>query len=109
MLEYKTNNFFDYLPHEVPEEIFECLIDSKSIKIEKIISKGQITADNAYYNQDRNEWLILLQGEAIISFKEPLKEISMNVGDYLLIPAHQLHRVEWTPTDKITLWLAIHF
>jgi len=29
-------------------------------------------------------------------------------GDWIEIPPHVRHRVEWTETDEPTVWLAIH-
>ena len=30
-------------------------------------------------------------------------------GDYLHIPAHARHRVEWTDQDGPTIWIAVHY
>jgi cupin 2 domain-containing protein len=30
------------------------------------------------------------------------------MGDYLHIPAHLRHRVEWTAENEVTVWLAVH-
>ena len=37
-------------------------------------------------------------------------EVAHNIypGDYLHLPAHKRHRVEWTAPDEPTVWLAIH-
>jgi cupin 2 domain-containing protein len=33
----------------------------------------------------------------------------LNTGDYLNIPAHCRHRVDWTDPSRTTIWLAIHY
>jgi cupin 2 domain-containing protein len=33
----------------------------------------------------------------------------MNPGDFINIPAHKKHRVEWTPPEERTIWLAVHY
>jgi cupin 2 domain-containing protein len=29
-------------------------------------------------------------------------------GDFVYIPAHQRHRVEWSDPQQATIWLAVH-
>ncbi|MDO9104211.1 MAG: cupin domain-containing protein [Methylovulum sp.] len=102
-------NIFSAIPEQIPEELFECLLKQQHILIERIISKGHSTPDGQWYDQDWDEWLILLQGHATlccIEYDEKLTQL--NVGDYLLIPAHTKHRVEWTSAELATIWLAIH-
>ena len=33
----------------------------------------------------------------------------MKPGDFVNIPAHKKHRVEWTTPDEPTVWLAVHY
>ncbi len=101
-------NIFD-LPSQLPTtELFETLLTQENIIIERIISKGQITTSGEWYDQDKNEWVILLQGEAELSYEDNSR-IKLTKGDYLYIPAHQKHRVEYTSTKPVCIWLAIHF
>jgi len=102
-------NIFSAIPDQLPDELFECLLKQKDILIERIISKGHITPDGHWYDQDWDEWVILLQGQATLCCDEQTKKlIPLTAGDYLLIPAHTRHRVEWTPAELTTIWLAIH-
>jgi cupin 2 domain-containing protein len=89
------------------QEIFETLLSSEKVMIERIISTGQVTPIDEYLNQDFDEWVILLQGTAIISFDKN-KKINLEAGDYLFIPAHQNHRVEYTSSIPACIWLAVH-
>lgn len=96
------------LPSKIPlEEIFETLIATENILIERIISTGQTTPPGKWYNQERDEWVILLQGEAQLSYDDGTA-IQLQAGDYLLIPAHQKHRVEYTSSEPSCIWLAVH-
>lgn len=101
------NNFFDNIPSSLPEEIFEAIIQTKNIKIERIISKGQKSEDGFWYDQDQAEFVLLLKGKARIQFEEQTVELA--AGDYLNIAAHQKHRVDWTTPDEETLWLAVFY
>ena len=101
-------NFFSNIPSEVPEEIFEDIISTGSIKIERIISFGHISPKSGWYDQDENEWVLVLSGYGIIEFENG-REIILNKGDYLNIKAHERHRVKATSRDEITIWLAVFY
>ena len=101
------NNIFD-LPSSLPnKELFESLVSADNILIERIISTGQTTPPGEWYDQDQDEWVILLQGLASLSYADG-SEIKLTTGDYLFIPAHQKHRVEYTSSEPPCIWLAIH-
>lgn len=103
----EVKNIFK-LPDELPpKELFETLLDNK-ILIEKIISTGQVTPKGEWYDQDRDEWLIVLQGEGELSYEDGSR-IKLTTGDYLFIFAHQKHRVEYTSTEPPCIWLTIFF
>ncbi len=104
----KTKNIFTNIPKQLPDEIFEDIISTQNLKIERIISKGHTTPISQWYDQDTDEWVIILQGEAIISFEDS-KDVHLRVGDYLNIPAHVKHKVSWTISNTETIWLAIHY
>jgi len=100
-------NIFN-LPAELPtEELFESLVSSGSILIERIISTGQTTPAGEWYDQTRDEWVILLQGEAKIAYPND-PAVTLKAGDYLFIRAHQKHRVEYTSSQPPCIWLAVH-
>jgi cupin 2 domain-containing protein len=101
-------NIFKKIPDQLPVELIECIFKQKNIQIERIVSKGHSTPPGQWYDQDADEWVLLFQGEAIILYEKNRQTFHLNAGDYLLIPAHTRHRVEWTPPDLNTIWLAIH-
>lgn len=90
------------------EEIFDQLYQNENIRIERIISCGQCSPPEFWYEQEDDEWVLLLQGEAVISYRNHEK-VLMKTGDYLLIPAGIAHRVEMTSADPPCIWLAIFF
>jgi cupin 2 domain-containing protein len=102
-------NIFENIPGKIPEEIFEEIISSQNIRIERIISKGQFSPENFWYDQDENEWVFLVRGKAVIKFFDENKPVELKTGDYLNIPSHTKHRVEWTDPDVETIWLAVFY
>lgn len=104
----ELNNIFESIPDNLNEEVFNKLLQNKTIKIERIISKGHISPEKGWYDQALNEWLIILKGRARILFYGE-EEINLRAGDYLNIPAHKKHKVSWTDTETETIWLAIHY
>ena len=101
-------NIFDSIPDNLDEEVFDLLLQNDQIKIERIISKGQLSPKSGWYDQDKNEWVIVLKGEAVISF-ENNKDIRLKAGSHLHIPAHRKHKVKWTDPEIETIWLAVFY
>ncbi|MDD5577726.1 MAG: cupin domain-containing protein [Methylobacter sp.] len=100
-------NIYTHIPEQLPEEMFECLLKSDQVIIERIISKGHITARGHWYDQEWDEWILVLQGKATLMYENDNRLITLVPGDYVLIPAHTRHRVVWTQPDLATLWLAV--
>ncbi|MDO9424496.1 MAG: phosphoribosylaminoimidazole carboxylase [Methylobacter sp.] len=101
-------NIFKNIPDQLPEELTECIFKQDNISIERIVSKGHITPKGQWYDQDGDEWVMLIQGQATILYEQDNQSLHLIAGDCLLIPAHTRHRVEWTPPDLNTIWLAAH-
>lgn len=104
-----SGNLFENIPDQLPEELFTILQQTESIKIERIVSSGQSTPPGEWYDQDSHEWVVLLSGSAEIVFENPTESKLVQSGDYMFIPAHRRHRVEWTSKDEKCVWLAVHF
>jgi cupin 2 domain-containing protein len=102
------DNLFDDLPPRGPQELFQTLLDSPQIRIERIISHGQASPEGFWYEQDWHEWILLVAGSARLQIedREPLELLP---GSFLHIPAHQRHRVESTDPRQPTIWLAVHY
>jgi cupin 2 domain-containing protein len=104
-----VRNIFSSLPAVPGDEAFEELIGSQAVTIERIVSKGHTSSPGFWYDQPRDEWVLVLRGNARVRFDDEHEPLAMGPGDYLHIPAHVLHRVEWTDPDQQTIWLAVHF
>lgn len=86
-------------------ETVTTLLRHPAFTLEHIVSRGAASPDGFWYDQDRDEWVLLLRGEAGLRF-ESGEIVSLTAGDPLLIPAHRRHRVERTSPDAV--WLALH-
>jgi cupin 2 domain-containing protein len=104
----KPNNIFSALLKANKGEVFEVLLKTRNLKIERIVSKGQATPENTWLKENSSEWVILLKGKARLLFKNTKKAFVLKPGDYVYIPANTRHRVEWTHPKQKTIWLAIH-
>jgi cupin 2 domain-containing protein len=102
------NNLFLDIPSDLPAELFDILVESDAVRIERIVSRGHVTPAGQWYDQDRHEWVLLLQGAARLAFADG-REVAMAPGDWLEIPARQRHRVAWTDPGQDTVWLAVHY
>jgi cupin 2 domain-containing protein len=106
-MELISGNLLHTLQSVPDKEVFEPLLMTTDVLIERIISHGQTTPENEWYDQERDEWVVLLQGNATIRFSDDTVT-NLTCGDYLFIPAHCRHRVEFTQTEPPCIWLAIH-
>ncbi len=104
-----SKNILSGIPRELPEEVFETMLESPNIRLERIVSKGHSSPDDFWYDQDENEWVIIMQGHAKLRFEEKNELVEMKEGDYINIPAHVKHRVEWTRPDEETIWFALFY
>lgn len=101
-------NLFAEIPDNLPDELIQTLVSANNLRIERIVSQGHRSPNDFWYDQADDEWVLLLQGEARIGFADA-ESVTLKSGDYLLIKAHCLHRVEWTTDETETIWLAVHF
>ena len=99
-------NLYD-LPVPLPDaEEFTDLIPDRGVKIERIVSHGQTSPAGEWYDQDRDEWVVLIRGEAVLEY-ETGKKLRLDAGDHVLIPAHCRHRVDFTSRTPPCIWLAV--
>jgi cupin 2 domain-containing protein len=105
----KTNNIFHTIPLHLTDELLEVLQESKTVKIKRIVSRGHASPEGFWYDQEKNEWIIVLKGNARLSLATQKEPISLSCGNYLNIPAHLKHRVDWTDPSEETIWLAIYY
>ena len=105
----KSENIFSKIPVSYDKELFETIIESNKFRIERIVSTGQATPAGQWYDQEQDEWVLLLSGNAGLVFQGDSEICVMKSGDYVHIPAHKRHRVEWTDPKQMTIWVAFHY
>ena len=103
-----AGNLFESIPDSIHKELFTQIVHGENIKIERIVSKGHTSPQSGWYDQNNNEWIVVLKGEARLSFKNG-SDMLLVAGSYLNIPAHTEHKVAWTSPDTETVWLAVHY
>ena len=108
-MKIRKRNIFNILDSKSDrDEIFEDIISNPGILLERIISTGQVTPEGEWYDQERDEWVLLLQGEATLQFEQS-ELLELKPGDYVFLPAHLKHRVVHTSIKPPCIWLALHY
>ncbi|MGV8074075.1 MAG: cupin domain-containing protein [Syntrophobacteraceae bacterium] len=105
----EIKGIFSGIPEKIQGEWFEELLRTKSLKIERIVSDAHSSPEGFWYDQEQNEWVLLLQGKAGLLFEDSNQPLVLKAGDWINIPAHKKHRVEWTSSEEKTIWLAIFY
>ena len=89
---------------EAPDdgETFLPLVDSPAVLVEQILSSA--SASDELYLQTRDEWVVVLEGGAVLDIDGVTAELT--AGDWIVLPAGVAHRV--LRTEPGTNWLAVH-
>jgi outer membrane biosynthesis protein TonB len=106
-LKITTGNLFARLPSARRAEALTALLERPGVRIERIVSHGQATPEDEPMVQERDEWVVLLQGEAGIRVEDSAA-VTLRPGDHLTIAGGQRHWVTFTAKDEPTVWLAVH-
>lgn len=94
------------LPDAHGEELFETLLTGKNgLLVERIVSNGHATPEGQWYDQQRDEWVAVLEGSASIAYENG-ESVSLHKGDTLFLPKGKRHRV--TRSSSPCIWLAVH-
>jgi cupin 2 domain-containing protein len=105
----QTHNLFEGIPSTFQEEFIQTLAESDTIRIERIVSDGHATPTGDWYDQEWDEWVLLVSGGAMLLFDGDAAPLILRPGDHVMIPAYCRHRVERTDKLQKTIWLAVHF
>jgi cupin 2 domain-containing protein len=100
------NVFADLAPGADAEQFVE-LLSRPGLRIERIVSTGQASPPEFWYDQPNGEWVLVLRGEASLAFEGEPELCRLQAGDFVDIAPHRRHRVESTATP--TVWLAVHY
>jgi cupin 2 domain-containing protein len=103
----EKQNLFQAIPAQLPQELFETLLQRDGLRLERIVSRGHTTPPGEWYDQEWDEWVCLLSGSATLQFAGG-ESNQLTPGDYLLIPAHCRHRVTASDERQESVWLALH-
>lgn len=101
-------NLMSQIPDDLPQELFETILQTGQFRLERIVSRGHASADDVWYEQEQAEWVLLFQGEACLRYADGA-EVTLRAGDHVLIPAGVRHQVAWTSAETDTVWLALHY
>lgn len=105
----QLSNIYSELPQPLAQETIEEILDPGPLRLERIVSRGHATPSGEWYDQKASEWVLLLTGSAGLRIEGKTEVIVLKPGDYLNLPAHVRHRVEWTDPTIETIWLALHY
>ncbi len=103
------DNLYQRVPPDLPDEITDVLVQHDRVRVERIVSRGHHSPEGFWYDQVEHEWVVLLTGAARLTFDDDRGTVTLGRGDYVHIPPHQRHRVEWTDPDADTVWLAVFY
>jgi cupin 2 domain-containing protein len=92
----------------LPEEVVDILLRRPGLRVERIVSTGQATPDGEWYDQESDEFVLLVAGAARLRIEGEHEDRALEEGDWLCLPAHCRHRVTWTRAEPATIWLAVH-
>ena len=102
-------NLFHNIPPDLPEELFEVICRAPGLRVERILSRGHASPPDFWYDQEENELVFLLQGQTVLQVEGEASPRTLRPGDYLNLPAHCKHRVNWTDPHTTTVWLAVFY
>jgi cupin 2 domain-containing protein len=100
-------NLFAGIPDELGEELIEVLADSPGARVERIVSRGHRSADGFWYKQDRDEFVLVMEGSAELEIEGEPSPRGLERGDWLVLPAGQRHRISRTAPGQDTVWVAV--
>ncbi len=104
-----TGNISQDIPERADHEHLSDLLTTSRVRIERIISHGQATPAGKWLEQEWDEWVLLLSGDAAVQIQGEALPRILAPGDYIHIPAFLKHRVQWTSSNQACIWLAIHY
>ncbi|MGI9392075.1 MAG: cupin, partial [Parvibaculales bacterium] len=61
---FASGNIFSKLGSNLTEEEVTSLLAEGGVRVERIVSTGQATPEGKWYDQEQDEWVILLRGGA---------------------------------------------
>lgn len=100
-----VRNIFTDLSRSAENEEFLTLFENASAKIDRIVSHAHSSPPGFWYDQEWDEWVMVLRGSATLEFENG-ERVELQPGNYLIIDRHVKHRVAQTGHE--TIWLAVY-
>lgn len=86
-------------------EQFSTLLQGRHFELVRIHSPAEFVSQE--FSQDEDEFVVLMQGKALLELVG--RELLLDTGEGILIPAHTPHRVLKTSRNPQCIWVALHF
>ncbi|HZZ26939.1 MAG TPA: phosphoribosylaminoimidazole carboxylase [Pirellulales bacterium] len=102
-------NLLADIPASLPEELVQTLLRAPAVQIVRVVSQGHASPDGFWYDQDENEFVVLISGAARLMFEDQAEPLEMVAGSCVNIPAHRRHRIDWTDPAQPTVWLGVFY
>jgi cupin 2 domain-containing protein len=96
------------IPAQLPEELTTVLARGRGVRIERIVSRGQVSPAGFWYDQAEDEFVLLVAGEARVQIEDQAEQ-TLLPGQWIHLAAHVRHRVTFTAADRDTIWLAVFY
>lgn len=104
-----SDNLFAGIAADAAGERFQDILRRPAVRIERIVSTGQASPPGFWYDQPEGEWVLLVAGAAGLLIEGEDAPRTLKPGDWIDLPPHCRHRVEWTAAAGETVWLAVYY
>lgn len=113
-----TGNVREGIPESLPEELTQTLVTRPNTRIERILSRGQASPPDFWYDQAQHEFVLLVSGRAILEFEtsrgdiesgSERRHVELGPGDWIQIDARVKHRVHWTDPAQTSVWVVVFY
>ncbi|MEO1104956.1 MAG: cupin domain-containing protein [Pseudomonadota bacterium] len=108
MSKVRAGSLGEALPAPGGPEHFNTLVRSGMARVERIVSHGHASATGAWYDQDWDEFVLVVTGSAALAIEGEATARQLRPGDWVFLPRRTRHRVDATDADGPTVWLAVH-
>ena len=83
----KTGTLKHDLPaRPLPDEVVDLLVERQDLRIERIVSTGQTTPEGHWYDQETDEWVLIVTGAARLRIEGEQSDRELGEGDVDLNP-----------------------
>ena len=79
----RSGNLFAGIPARSGAELTTILAEGPGVTVERVVSTGQASPPGFWYDQDRTEWVILLQGAARLLIEGEETQRTLQPGDFV--------------------------